>query len=671
MKLVLLITKPGGNLGKIKDFIPEAYTVLESGMDSNGLQLLRNIVSGVVVVDIATPGILPWMEEAYRWRPDLTYLGVANDPSLSQSMSKYFYDFLHPPFTSWQVNSLLDRSWERVKLKFELQSAKKAAGVPGRLAQTGSSVPPAKGNVLGRPKERVLCELSRVLNNNFNTDRLIQLFLDTVVELVPVGRLSILLLNERTGNYTVFAQRGLDPAFCSKLRFKPSRGLISWLIDEGRVFRTDETAGPPNVSANEALQEVQLLQAVVSIPLSAHGQLVGSLNLGPKVTGVPFYEEELETCYVLSGNIAMALRDIQLHQQLRCQKLYIESILERMNSGVVAINPDDQITTFNHRAGEIVGMEPGAVMGKDLRCLPSPVGDLLYDTLTTGRAYDKEEIELPRGHIPLEISTYQLVNDGKVLGSVMIFDDVSERKRFELERRQADQLDILNKFVGQLAHEVKNPMVAIQTFSELLPEKYNDSAFRDSFTHTVRQEVKRLNELVEQLIAFSTPLSYKYTVCEIHEALDMGLALLREQGKGSETNVDTSYVAERLYVRADQTLLARAVSYLLNSFQAVEAGGNLHLQTVRNEALFGSGGVSISFWDSRTKVGSGELEKMFDPLHAKQDSYISLELSVSRKIIEDHGGRVEASSTKDKCLKFQVHLPIFFGGGDEGVDRAQ
>lgn len=151
----------------------------------------------------------------------------------------------------------------------------------------------------------------------------------------------------------------------------------------------------------------------------------------------------------------------------------------------------------------------------------------------------------------------------------------------------------------------------------------------------------------------------------------MGLALLREQGKGSETAVETSYVAERLYVRADQTLLARAVSYLLNSFQAVEAGGNLHLQTARNEALFGGGGVSISFWDSRTKVGSGELEKMFDPLHAKQDSYISLELSVSRKIIEDHGGRVEASSTKDKCLKFQVHLPIFFGEGGEGVDGTQ
>ncbi|MBU4554499.1 MAG: hypothetical protein KUA30_06495, partial [Candidatus Desulforudis sp.] len=254
------------------------------------------------------------------------------------------------------------------------------------------------------------------------------------------------------------------------------------------------------------------------------------------------------------------------------------------------------------------------------------------------------------------------------LGSVMVFDDISERRRFEQKRRQADKLDVLNKFVGQLAHEVKNPLVAIQTFTELLPEKYEDSSFRDFFTHTVRQEVKRLNELVEQLIAFSAPLSYRFEVVEIKEVLDMAVLLLQEQGKGAETTINTAYTEERVHIRADQTALSRGLSYLVNSFESVEQGGDVNIQTLFDQALFDSGGVSIGIWDLKTKPEAEELQRVFDPLSAKHSSYISLELPVARKIIEDHGGRVTARLLKDKYLKFEVQLPMFATEGGEGVD---
>jgi PAS domain S-box-containing protein len=631
-------------------------------MDYKGLQLLRNVATGVVMVDIAAPGVLPWIEEARNFGPEWTYLGVAGDSGLSSVAPGYFYDVIRSPFTSEQVGSLLDRSWERGQLLFELQTLRKKDNCPERST-------PLNPSFSHRQKERVLRELSRVLNNNFDQERLLELFLDTVAELVPVGKLSIFLLHEGSGDYVVFAQRGLDPTYCSGLRFKPSQGLMSWLAVEGRILRVEEISGSAGISAGEAIQEMQLLQAVVSIPLMVHGQLVGALNLGPKITGASFHEDELETLYILSGNIALALRDIQLHHQLRYQKLYIESILQRMNSGVLAINRDDNITALNCRAREILALQSEEAMGKDLRCLPSPLGDLLYETLSTGKAYHKEEIELVRGRIPLEISTYQLVNEGQeILGSVMIFDDVSERKRFELGRRQADQLDVLNRFVGQLAHEIKNPMVAIQTFSELLPEKFNESAFRDFFTGTVRQEVKRLNELVEQLIAFSTPISYKYDIAEIHEILDLGLLLLQEQGKGSETPIDTSYCGEQLHVKADKTILSKAISYLLSSFRAVEEGGKLHVQTAYDKSSSECGSVVIRFWDSKTKAESIDVEKIFEPLYARHDYHISLGLPVSRKIFEDHGGCVEASSTKDKFLKFEIRLPIFSGEGGAEVD---
>jgi nitrogen-specific signal transduction histidine kinase len=660
LKLVILVCSKDSTLRKVKEYIAEEYTFLECEMGPKTLQLLKNLVSGIILVDTTMHGILPWIQEACSRRPDLTYLGLIDgQAAVEDSLLPYFYDFIHAPFSSKQVNIKLARAWERVQLRFEMQNLKKAAGDNNGKQELPNHFSPILH------KERVLREFSKALSNNFNRNRLLDLFMNAVAELVPVGKLSILLYDENLDQYKIVSQRGLDPQFSFSLRFKSSTGLISWLAGEGRILRIEEVHYAPNgISSAEALQEMKLLQAVACIPLLAHGQLVGILNLGPKITRSSFYEEELEILFTLCGNVAMALRDIALYHQVCDQKSYIESILQRMNSGVVAINREERIITFNFRAGELLKFLPQEVMGKDLRSLPSPLGDLLYETLTTGKAFFKEEIELAPGRIPLEINTYQLLSiEGETFGSVMIFEDITQRKQLEVERRQADRLDVLNKFVGQLAHEIKNPMVAIQTFAELLTEKYDDSSFREFFTYTVRQEIKRLNELVEQLIAFSTPLSYKYSSVDIHETLDMGLLLLQEQGMGQETTVDTAYFGEPLNIRADKTLLARAFSYLLrHCFRAVEVGGIIHIHTFYTDKIF-SGGACIRLCDNQTKASIEDVEKMFEPLTAHQNGYISLGLPVSRKIIEDHGGRLKASLTKDKCLEIEVILPIFSGKG--------
>jgi len=131
---------------------------------------------------------------------------------------------------------------------------------------------------------------------------------------------------------------------------------------------------------------------------------------------------------------------------------------------------------------------------------------------------------------------------------------------------------------------------------------------------------------------------------------------------GQETGVETSYAGEALTVKADKTVLARAFSYLLrHCFQAVEAGGVIHIQTSYVEKL-PSRSVCIRLRDNKTKALSAkEIEKMFEPLTAQLNGYISLGLPVSRKIIEDHGGHLAASLTKDKMLELEILLPILKG----------
>ncbi len=664
MKFIFIASLSEEERRTLKENIGGDYQILEGELDNSGLQLLKTLVPGIVLVG-DNPSRTAWLEEAHKKNSALTFLEICRGKNKSASI---FYDCLQYPFVAGQVKKVLDRAWERSALlmkvqAFKMQGVAEDDYIPQRSSYSFSS---------SRSKERVLWGFSSALGNNFNRERLLNLFLNTVEELIPVKILSLILPGEEGEEYKIYFQRGLNPLLCSQLSFNPSHGLLAFVAEKGRIIRLENNSIPLPRWENfvEVYQEMRLLQGVVFIPLMTKGKLTGLLSLGPKITGSSYFEEELEMLYSLAGNVALALRDIEAHHKLCYQKNSVEKILQHMTSGLIAINSNNIIETFNKRAGEILGLKQGDVIDKDLRVLPGPLGDLLFEAISTGNSFYKKEITLEWNNLPLDVSTYPLFQEGidRPVGSVMIFDDIYERKQLEFQRNQAAQLEVLNKFVGQLAHEIKNPMVAIQTFCELLPEKYHDDSFRNFFSSTVTQEIKRLNELVEKLIAFATNLSYECQQVDLHDILEDSIALLQSQGKlGSHVTIEKDYCQQELVVKADKTILARAISYLIpGSFQSLEEGGVLYIKTSYQESLFSRGGVSISIWDSVTNVESKDLEKLenlFDPLYTGQANFISLGLPVSRKIIEEHGGKVKAVSGEKNNLVFCVSLPTCQGEG--------
>jgi len=516
-----------------------------------------------------------------------------------------------------------------------------------------------------RPWARVISDFSRTVSNQLNRDKFLNLFLYAVKELLPVGRLSVLLKEKNSGEYYIAAQHGLNPDLYMKLRLSCAGGIISWLSEEGQILQ--RCALPKQISAEQKAEmhlEMKLLHAFVCVPLIAYGKMNGVLCLGTKVAGTPFHEKELELLYAVCGNIAIALEDINLHELLLNQKIYIESILHRMNSGVIAIDKSEKISAFNKRAGEILAREPFSMMNKDLRLLVSPLGDMLYETMINGTVYNKDSVELAEKRLPLEVSTYRMVNQlGEILGSVMIVDDITARKIAEAERSKAEQISALNRFVCQLTHEIKNPMVAIQTFADLLPEKYEDSEFRAAFSRTVRQEVRRVNELVDQLIAFSSPLNYQYQITDIHSVIDQAVYLFEEQG-GELYGLVRKDVGEefpQIQIKVDCLSMARAISYIINFLcrGISDPDQELIITTALPGEDSAADRIEIIITDNRTRLNLDDPEKIFCPLEISMENTRSIGLPVSRKIIEDHGGTLQALQPNRSHLKFYISLPVF------------
>lgn len=654
MKMIILVSESDDFSEQIEHLTAHEYAIVNTCRFPQSA-MVKDLSQCLVLVNADESEAVSWLKKAAGINHDLVYIAFGSDTGEAVSLSNIIDDFLVLPFEGWQVKKTLDRAWEMVELRAKLQKLQM------QQPSQGKTIPLAQGYP-SRPWAQVLCDFSRALNSRLDRDRFLELFLDAVKELVPVGKISVLLKTEQSDSYYLAAHRGLDPLIIDQLQLAAAEGVMAWLSDRDGVLLCLSGLIDSNVAEYpaEVVQEMKLLQALVAVPLFVEGKLYGALLLGPKVTGTPFYEKELELLYTVCGNIAIALKDLALHKKLYNQKIFIESILQLMSNGVVSINNQDMIMTYNERAAKIFSTDQRSMIGQDLRVLPSPLGDMLYETLLTGKSYNNYEVELLPAKKPLEVSTYRMVNDvDDIIGSVMIIDDISSRKQLELEKRQSDQLEILHHFVSQLTHEVKNPMVAIQTFAQLLPEKYNDSSFREFFSQTVKQEIKRLDELVDQLLAFSSPLLYRQENVTMREIITLAIKLLQEQGIDHAITIAEEAINNDLEVKADKLCLSRAFSYLMKYFiEASDPADKLYINGACEKKPGSADRIQIEITDSKTKIREEDLKKMFNPIYLRPESTISLGLSVSRKVIEEHGGILKAEQNSGSNLIFSVNLPL-------------
>ncbi|HZX48920.1 MAG TPA: ATP-binding protein, partial [Nitrospirota bacterium] len=401
--------------------------------------------------------------------------------------------------------------------------------------------------------------------NNFDLDKMLNMFIDTLMDTTGVGRASILLSDVEEDIYRIQCSRGLSSDFTSKLRLSSESSIVLWLSASGRILKRNsadlENKDQQNILYS-ALREMKMLHSAVTIPIVNEGKLLGILNLDNKITGIPFNNSELERIFVLATYLGKAIRDIYHYQSICAQKENIQKIVEQLKS-------------------------------------------------------EKREV-------------------------------VKEEKSDESPR-------IFNELVGRMSHELRNPLVSIRTFTQLMKERYNDPEFKDFFFTTVTEEVEKLNGLVEKLIAFTHPIEYKFSMVDIGKVLDDSILAVTRNIKQSEFRIIRNYKRDIILLRADKVQLGKAFSHIIqNSLNAMESGGTL---TIDVDQIQDNETCCISIKDTGKGIPQEDLEKIFDPFHTTPEKGVGLGLPLSRKIIEGHGGKITVSSMMNQGTTLIVTLP--------------
>ena len=370
-----------------------------------------------------------------------------------------------------------------------------------------------------------LKDLSRILSQHVGEGELVSEFLRLVRELLGTGKAAIFTRRLQGDlfdgppaaggeQFVIARSTGLAPHLVEHFRLSADSGIASHLSREARILLRSQVTDSLALDYDPGMaREFDTLGADVAVPIFDEDLLWGVLTFSGKITSEPLTNQELELVYYLMGQLAQAIRNLHLRDRIASQQRFVNEVLAHVQTGVVVVGQNNRIFTVNRCACELLDIEEKAVIGQDIRRLPSRVADVVFEVLQTGQEIHQREVVLPRRHLPLGISATRFamgadnsLAGGEGLIAVALIEDLSQVRLQQTRARELADKEFFTRLAARLSHELKNSLVSIKIFAQLLPERHDEKEFREQFSTTVANEVNRVDVLVNNLTFFAHPL---------------------------------------------------------------------------------------------------------------------------------------------------------------------
>jgi len=334
---------------------------------------------------------------------------------------------------------------------------------------------------------------------------------------------------------------------------------------------------------------------------------------------------------------------------------YNKNIVESMPNGLITLDREQRVVMINSLARRVLGLEGMEVVGRRMSEVMKKC-DLSRTFLPEKDFYERRiQCHLNDDRVvPLSTTTSRLVNEaGEVIGKVVLIRDLTEVTRLEERLRRSERLASLGRMASGIAHEVRNPLSSIRGFAKYFLRKFEPGSEEAAFAEMMVREVDRLNRVVEGLLDFARPHDLSRTLIDLRDIVDHAVRLVEADARGKGIHIGWQAPGRAAQVLADSDSLTQALMNLLvNSLEAMEAGGELTLRIQRRNGL-----VALSVSDTGRGIPESEISKIFDPFFTTKKNGTGLGLAIVHRIIEDHGGTIRVESQPGKGTTFEVLLP--------------
>jgi PAS domain S-box-containing protein len=350
--------------------------------------------------------------------------------------------------------------------------------------------------------------------------------------------------------------------------------------------------------------------------------------------------------------------------ELRRANDFQRNLIESSIDGIVAADDREHIVIFNKGAEKVLGYACEEVIGKmDVADLYPPdqarkVRDALFGDGYGGAGklanYETTIVNSGGNEVPVWLSASIIYEHEKVLGTVMFFQDLTERRRLEKKVLQSERLATIGLGVAYISHEIKNPLLVIGGFAQQVHRAIGQDGKSREKLGIIIDEVKRLEGFLSDISDFTKLSKPKKNMSSINSVVEDVSTLFEHEFEVHHVKVDKSidpHIPETLF--DPKQMKQVLINIVKNSVEAMPQGGNLSLETRLKEDC-----IEIRISDTGKGIAPQELKDIFDPFVTTKPKGTGLGLAISRKIIDDHGGKVFIQSTLGEGTVCTVVLPV-------------
>jgi signal transduction histidine kinase len=633
--------------------------------------LLRPGLIDVCILDVESAHVkgLWGIEKIRRLIPDCPLVVYTDSKQWEWEEDAYLHGVSHvlsKPARGRLLNTLLER----------LGPNPLSSTGPVRPRNRSSAVRPspslrgAETDHSGFKALEVLRDFSAILTHSLCAEALLKQFLLLLREIIGVNRAAVFLRQPPAtfGNSPASAEIpqlrsacaiGLSPGLLEHFQLSFEAGIGGYLFSHGRILRRDSEEAQDDTVMQK---EFDLLGAQVAIPILDGESLIGVAAFDGRVTGEPLVNGELELIFHLLEALGLAIKNIWLHNQLGANHEMMADILRQLKSGCIVVGSDLSILHANKTAMHYFASPGRRNVGLEFTDLPQSLGSKVYQVLKAGTGiatFKYNPTDSPNTVYHISIVPLQTQNSVLPSSALLLIEDYTQTEQLQRLEIEAGNLRLVKSMAERLAHEIGNSIVPLSTHQQLMEEKFEDPDFRNSLSVALADGVKRISRLAKQMFFLARDNSEHPELIQVKRLVEEAFQEAETFHSGDVARLHYENGASALALTADHTGLKHALSeILLNALQANPKESQVTVNAHRKTDKDGIAWVEIEVSDPGPGFSPEAVNQALDPFYTTRNVGIGLGLTVARKIIESHRGKIDlAPSDKEHPSTIVVSLP--------------
>ena len=642
--ICILYSQDADLVRRIKAFVSALAQVRYVGAADRLDAVLHQTGPALLLLDLRAKEARDLLEQIQENWPEILIIAIGTPRSepLREAAQSSIYAAEDVQIDRRGLQALVSRGFEHLRVLQENRELREQSVAPVIPEPRRAEAIPER-----RESSVPLLRFPRVFRRFDNIETLLASVVEHVADATGVGRVGIFSKIRQSDRYRLRAGLCCLPE-TSEIEYGERDALVRWFELHAHLICRSNLAQTLDPTQRTLMRRaLDTFGAEVIVPLHARGSIIGWLFFGHRVTGQRFDYNDLEGLMLLAEHVSTVLENALLHEEITLQKTLAETLLKSIPSGIVATDEEATVRWFNPTAERILGIAAAGALDQPVEVAGSRLAAFLREALESKENLPPQQWIDANTRRSLSVETRRLVDKKTPLGAVAVLHDLTAEDNLRQKQDLVDRAAFWTDLAASMSHEIRNPLVAIKTFAQLLPERFDDAEFRKDFNEIVVQEIDRLDKIITQINHFAHPSELVMKPIDVRASVRQAIAIARERVKRNGVAIDTTLPNDLPKVLGDEAALTEAFAHLVANAAEATSGRSKPRITLAAKQIREGGhasGVVVTIKDNGKGISTDLKEKVFSPFCTTKARGMGLGLPIVKRTIFDHNGRVDIDS---------------------------